>query len=151
MAEVRAILVKPEGYGTLGEHFLMWAKAGRVRQPGEEKEAGWPATIEQFMEDVGAIPWLDGQDPHPNAPIQVPERLQGIQFVQSNMETLLVRLPPKALVEATEKELEKGGDYGLPGFYEQIFGAPPKPDAPMKDLFEIFRHRVGDYVIAHCK
>jgi len=145
MTDLQTIVTNPEGCRRLGEHLIMWAKTGRMRKPNEDKTQGWPPTLVQFMTDVGAD-WRPEDGSDSGADIQIPKRLKGIQFTQSNMETLLVRLPPAALVEASEQSLPTNPDeYGLPGFYKQIF------DGELTNPVTIFQSRVGDYTIAHCK
>ena len=147
MSELFSIITNAEGDRRLGEHLIMWAKTRRMRKIGESKDMGWPPTLEQFMLDVGAV-YMQEDGSTDGADIQVPKRLKTIQFLQSNMETLLVRLPPSELVEASEARIAAmgaGDPYPIPEFYERIL------NGTLTDKTEIFRSRVGDYTIAHCK
>lgn len=147
MSDLNTIVTTAEGDRRLGEHLIMWAKTRRMRKVGEDKSMGWPPTLEQFMIDVDAD-WLPEDGSQIDSDILVPRRIKAIQFAQSNMETLLIRLPPSELIEATESRLAAMGDadsYVLPAFYERII------KGSLDDKVKIFQHRVGDYTITHCK
>lgn len=150
MTEEKTIITTAEGDRKLGEHLVMWVKAGRQRQVGEGKEAGWPRTLEQFMNDVDAD-WIPEDGSANAADIQVPRRIKAIQFTQSNMETLLVRLPPLPLVQASLDRINDDGQqgvaYSLPEFYAPAVNNPPTSKSAKLSLFH---QRVGDYTIAHC-
>lgn len=150
MSDHSRIIVNGDGYKTLGEKFIAWAKAGRKREPGEPVNAGWPTTLKQFTKDVGAVVVPAG-GAQTGDEIQIPERLKSIQFVQSGLETLLIRLPPAELIRATEASFDDEDKYQLPEFYNEIYGNEPQDSSDLKDPKEIFKRRVGDYVIAHCK
>ena len=52
----------------------------------------------------------------------VPERFKHIQFVTSDQETLLLKLPPKIMIEDSEAMLsEPGSTYPIPPFYKRLF------------------------------
>jgi hypothetical protein len=75
-----------------------------------------------------------------------PDWIKGLQFVQSNMEVLLIRLPPAVLVQDTIDKIATGtGKYPFPDFYEEhlVQGLHTSQQ-------EIFEFRVGDYTLAHC-
>lgn len=112
-------------YQALGRLIIKWATDPASR----------PGTLPDFLEATHGII----EQP-------LPDSIKGLQFVQSNMEVLLIRLPPAELVEDTLNNIARGsGRYPLPDFYaEHILHGQ---HVNMKDLFEF---RVGDYTIAHC-
>ena len=113
---------------------------------------------EAFGEKVKA--WAKGTDPIPttveefklqlaeaNVGAKIPGQLKRVQFVQGDEETLIVRLPAKAMVEDSEKRLASpGASYPLPPLYETVFAAKPKID----NLLAFHAARIADYTIAQC-
>jgi len=76
----------------------------------------------------------------------IPARIKGLQFVQSNLEILLIRLPPAEMVsESLDRTSSASGNYPFPPFYEEHFVAKMHQD--QKALLEF---RVGDYTMAQC-
>ncbi|NJO32281.1 MAG: hypothetical protein HC869_03290 [Rhodospirillales bacterium] len=118
--------IKVINYGKLGELMIRWATEPETR----------PENLEVFKRAVeGAI---DVQN--------FPTWVKGLQFVQSNNEVLMIRLPPAEFIEDTLERIEAGaGKYPFPDFYERFILEPGPHDQK-----EIFRFRVGDYTIAHC-
>lgn len=110
----------------LGKKMIKWALEPDTR----------PKTLPEFLlETHGMI-----EQP-------IPPWIKGLQFVQSNMEVLLIRLPPADLVQDTIDKIATGtGKYPFPDFYE---------DHLVRGLHqsqqELFEFRVGDYSIAHCQ
>lgn len=118
--------VKVINYGKLGELMIRWATEPETR----------PENLPAFEREVaGAIE------------LPLPTWIKGLQFVQSNNEVLLIRLPPAEFIEDTLQQLEnpEGNKYPFPDFYS-TFILNPGPH----DQKEVFRFRVGDYTIAHC-
>jgi hypothetical protein len=111
-------------YGKLGELMIRWATEPETR----------PENLPAFVRAVeGAIE------------LPLPPWIKGLQFVQSNNEVLLIRLPPAEFIEDTLQSIGQGtGQYPFPEFYERFILNPPA------DKAEVFRFRVGDYTISHC-
>lgn len=117
--------VKVINYGKLGELMIRWATEPETR----------PENLPAFVREVeGAIE------------LPLPGWIKGLQFVQSNNEVLMIRLPPAEFIEDTLARIQTGTDkYPFPDFYERFILEPGPHDQK-----EIFRFRVGDYTIAHC-
>lgn len=119
--------VEIANYQAFGEKVKAWAK-------GTEP---LPATMQEFADqlakaDVGA---------------SIPERFSRVEFVQSDTETLVIRLPCKATLEAKEAELSsQKGSYPLPAFYERAFAGQPN----IPDMVAFQAERIGDYTIQMC-
>lgn len=79
----------------------------------------------------------------------IPDRIKAVQFVQANLETLLIRLPPGEAIRDSEKQFEYGGSYFLPAFYSRVFGGHP-PYIPDADKLKFHAERIGDYTISNC-
>ena len=80
----------------------------------------------------------------------VPASYTTIEVVQGDLQKLIIRLPPKVMIEAAEEELTQSQDaYPLPVFYsERAFnGQPPQID----DKLTFHDMRIGDYTISNCR
>src|SRR5947207_15632877 len=67
-----------------------------------------------------------------NVGLTVPARIPSLTLVQGDENTLVVKLPAKAMVLDSETELAKPGTtYSLPSFYQRVFQnvAPNVPQA----------------------
>ena len=119
--------VEIANYQAFGEKVKSWAKGTDPL----------PKTMQEFADqlanaDVGAT---------------IPERFSRIEFVQSDTETLVIRLPCKATLEAKEAELSsQKGSYPLPAFYERAFAGQPN----IPDMVAFQAERIGDYTIQMC-
>lgn len=68
-----------------------------------------------------------------------------VQLVETPEDTLIIRLPRKSILLATQEGLNHatGASYPLPDFYAEVFGRQPQLDEPAD-----FRHqRIADYTI----
>jgi hypothetical protein len=107
--------------------------------------------------------WARGQEPLPRTRAefeqqcqakqvgaQFPPEMKTVQFVQCNIETLLVRLPPASMLDAAEADLKAGGTYDFPDFYStDAFGGKAASVAPAVAL-KFNAERIGDYTIGNC-
>lgn len=80
---------------------------------------------------------------------RIPERIKAVQFVQANLETLLIRLPPGDAIRDSEEQFEYGTSYFLPAFYSRVFGNH-QPYIPDADKLKFHAERIGDYTISNC-
>ena len=114
-------------YEAFGEKIKSWAK-------GVEP---LPKTMDEFKAQMAAA----------NVGCQMPASYKKLKFVQGNAETLVIRLPERALLEDSEAHLaEPGSDYPMPPVYERVFQTKPKID----DKMAFHAARVGDYTISMC-
>jgi hypothetical protein len=99
-----------------------------------------PETVEQFKEQLARAQVF----------ATVPERFKNIQFVTSDQETLLLKLPPKVMIEDSEAMLsEQGSTYPIPPFYKRLFNGID-PVIPEDEKFKVHAERIGDYTISNC-
>jgi hypothetical protein len=81
----------------------------------------------------------------------VPQRVKNIEFVQGSLDTLVVRLPVKEMLEESlERMTDPMGDtrYPLPQFYSDHY----RPGfGPVMTPLDTLLARVGDYTIAQCR
>jgi hypothetical protein len=98
-----------------------------------------PKNMEEFREILRAA----------GAGADIPSGIKCLKVVHYNAEDLVLRIPPKKLIEDKEKALKKDGGYPLPAFY---LNDPPgaDPAATPEQKLEFHAFRIGDYTIAHC-
>ncbi len=81
----------------------------------------------------------------------VPERIKTVEFVQSTLDHLILRLPVREMVEESlERMTDPMGDgrYPLPQFYADFY----RPGfGPVMTPLDTLLARVGDYTIAQCR
>ena len=122
-----------------------WGKLVKTWSTGknyldDDNEYPVPATVEEFKEQLAKAQVF----------ATVPERFKNIQFVTSDQETLLLKLPPKVMIEDSEARLsEPGSTYQLPPFYKRLFNGAD-PVIPEADKFRVHAERIGDYTISLC-
>jgi hypothetical protein len=114
-------------YEAFGEKVKAWAKGADPL----------PGTVAEFASQLAAA----------NVGATIPQSLKRVQFVQGDEETLVVRLPARAMVEDSEQRLAApGASYPLPPVYESVFGAKPRID----NMLSFHAARIADYTIAQC-
>jgi hypothetical protein len=122
-----------------------WGKLVKTWSTGknyldDENEYPVPETVEQFKEQLAKAQVF----------ATVPERFKHIQFVTSDQETLLLKLPPKVMIEDSEAMLsEQGSTYPIPPFYKRLFNGID-PVIPEDEKFKVHAERIGDYTISNC-
>lgn len=120
-----------------GKLIKTWATGQDYLQDGHEYPV--PGTLKELKEQcsraqVGAT---------------IPDRITGLQVVQMNTETLLIRLPPKEGIKDSEARLAAGATYMLPPFYKRVFEGQD-PTIPDADRLKFHAERIGDYTIGNC-
>jgi hypothetical protein len=122
-----------------------WGKLVKTWSTGknyleDDNEYPVPSTVEEFKEQLAKAQVF----------ATVPERFKHIQFVTSDQETLLLKLPPKVMIEDSEARLsEDGATYPIPPFYKRLFNGVD-PVIPEADKFKVHAERIGDYTISFC-
>lgn len=82
--------------------------------------------------------------------VEFPADQIGLAILQYSPQTVVVKLPPKAMVEETEADLKApGATYPMPLFYESFFGKP-LPKLLHDQLLDLHAARIGDYAIRNC-
>ncbi len=94
-----------------------------------------PKSLAEFVQQTNGI------IEHP-----LPSYIKAVQFVQPNLEVLLIRLAPAEMIQDTLTRLETAtGKYPMPKFYEEYI-----THGKHQNQKEFFEHRVGDYSISNC-
>jgi hypothetical protein len=82
--------------------------------------------------------------------IKFPDDQVGFAIMQYSPQSVTIKLPPKAMVEATEAQLKQGGAvYPMPPFYETFFNTP-LPNLNTSDLLDLHAARIGEYSLRNC-
>ncbi len=76
--------------------------------------------------------------------ITIPAKITGLAIIQHGPETLALRLPAKAMVEAAEADLTQGVDYVLPHFYDGLLRSSQRPARPASGLPGLSDRRLFD-------
>jgi hypothetical protein len=79
--------------------------------------------------------------------ITIPAKVTGLAILQHGPETLALRLPAKAMIEAAEADLDQNVPYAIPHFYETFCGPLNVAPNQRKDFQAC---RIGDYSISFC-
>ncbi len=81
----------------------------------------------------------------------VPDRIRSVEFVQSTLDHLVLRLPVKEMIEESIERMSDplgDGRYPLPQFYADHY----RPGfGPVMTPLDTLLARVGDYTIAQCR
>jgi len=95
-------------------------------------------------------------DPSGNLNITYPPATTDVIIVQGNANTMVLRLPPKAVLQASEQNLLNGGPYPTPTFYNALYSPPNgpviSPAAPTTQagIMDLHANRIGDYTMGLC-
>lgn len=111
---------------------------GRVVAQWATEPSTRPGTVKELKDQLDGI-------------ATVPDRIKTVEFVQSTLEHLILRLPVKEMIEES-LELMSGPvadtSYPLPPFYADIY----RPGfGPVMTPLDTLLARVGDYTIAQCR
>ena len=121
-----------------GNLVKTWATG--VNYLGDENTYPVPTSMEEFKEQLAKAQVF----------ATVPERFKNIKFVSSEQDTIVVKLPPKAMIEDSESLLNQpGSTYPLPPFYKRLFNGMD-PVIPESEKFRVHAERIGDYTISAC-
>jgi hypothetical protein len=121
-----------------GNLVKTWATG--VNYLGDENTYPVPTSMEEFKEQLAKAQVF----------ATVPERFKNIKFVSSEQDTIVVKLPPKAMIEDSESLLNQpGSTYPLPPFYKRLFNGLD-PVIPEEEKFRVHAERIGDYTISIC-
>jgi hypothetical protein len=78
------------------------------------------------------------------ADLVIPPSITGLTIVQHSTSTMVIKLPPKELIEAKEAQLGSGsGSYPLPAFYGDIHAGD-------FEALQAHAWRTGEYTIQMC-
>jgi hypothetical protein len=115
-----------------------YIEMGRLVAQWSADPATRPGTVQELKEQLDGI-------------AVVPDRIKTVEFTQSTLDHLVLRLPVKEMMEQSiERMSDPMGDgrYPLPQFYGDHF----RPGfGPVMTPLDTLLARVGDYTIAQCR
>lgn len=117
--------IEVSDYAAMGRKVLEWAASAKDR----------PKTADELKAQLENI-------------ATVPDRIKHVEFVQSTLEKLVLRLPP---LEMAQEGLERVGKLGLNGDYQEPRFYKDRILGGEIGNLEYFFSRIGDYTIAQCK
>jgi hypothetical protein len=84
--------------------------------------------------------------------VSLPDQYKNVVIVQGDVETMVLRLPPKDTLQGSEDDLLKGGTpYPFRAFYTEIYGTEPKHVPKEKPgIMELHANRIGEYTLNNC-
>ena len=82
----------------------------------------------------------------------MPPQYQTVIVVQGSANTMLVRLPPKDILQGSEDDLINHAlPYPMKDYYDKYYGgAKPVPPTTRADIMELHAYRIGDYTMSNC-
>lgn len=124
------------------DDFVKWGKllkgwATGKDYPGVDAQVV-PRTIDELKQQCADI----------GLGITIPPHIKALATVSYSDEVLVLRVPPKAMIEASEAALAQPGGYPIPKFYEDFFGVPL--NVPQNKKLDFHASRIGDYSISNC-
>lgn len=120
-----------------GKLVKSWATGNAY--PPVTQPAPLPRTLSDLLAQCQAI----------GVTVTFPATATGLAIVQYSPETVTLKLPPKAMVEATEAVLaQPGALYPIPAFYDDFYGK--RLSITPERLLDFHAARIGDYSIRNC-
>ena len=131
------------------DSFLNWGKLVKTWATGKSYfENDFPPITIDKLPIPRTLDELKAQTLLVGAGVTIPANVVGLAIVQYTPDTMVIRLPPKARIEATEKNLSEPGliEYDLPDFYADFINRP----LDVKERLEMHACRIGDYTMSMC-
>jgi hypothetical protein len=90
--------------------------------------------------------------------VTYPPNTNEVIIVQGNANTMVIRLPPKTVLQASEQNLLAGGSYPVFSFYSPLYSPaggpaiiPHPPQMPKQQaVMDLHANRIGDYTMGLC-
>jgi hypothetical protein len=81
----------------------------------------------------------------------MPTEYTNVILVQGDEKTLVVRLPPKDMLQGSEDDLIMSGEeYPIPKFYDDLYPCEAKYPTKQGDIMELHANRIGEYTLNNC-
>ena len=133
-----------------GETFMKWGKLVKTWATGHSyfedetppitiDKLPVPHTIQELKEQMALVG---------AGALAPPADVVGLAIVRYSADTMVVRLPPKERIEATEAILEQPGNtaYNFPAFYADFINRPLN----VQERLDVHACRIGDYTMSMC-
>jgi hypothetical protein len=131
----RMVVTNHERWGNL---VKTWATGHNYLE--DDNEYPLPETMDEFKEQLAKAQVF----------MTVPEHFKQIKFVAQELDTIVLRLPPKvAIADFAEQLSQPGATYPIPPFYKRLFNGID-PVIPEDEKSRVQAERIGDYTISFC-
>jgi hypothetical protein len=130
-------------------NYLNWGKLVKTWATGKSYfENDFPPITVDKLPIPRSIDELKAQMLLVGAGVIIPANVVGLAVVQYTPDTLVIRLPPKARIEAKEEDLRQPGlrAYDLPSFYRDFINR----ELTVQERFDFHACRIGDYTMSMC-
>jgi hypothetical protein len=98
-----------------------------------------PTTVDELKTQCGSA----------GVGLTVPANFTSLTIIQGDENSILIKLPPRAMVLDSENELNGGATYQLPAFYSpDVFNNAPEL---VTNKMKVHAERIGDYTLSICQ
>jgi hypothetical protein len=81
----------------------------------------------------------------------MPKQYTHVIIVQGNVETMVMRLPPKDTLQGSEDDrLLSNTDYPLRSFYSELYPCDAEYPTGQAGIMELHANRIGEYTLNNC-
>lgn len=81
----------------------------------------------------------------------LPAQYTNVIIVQGNVDTMVMRLPPKDMLQNSEDDLLLSStEYPLRPFYDKLYPCKPNYPTTQRDIMELHANRIGEYTLNNC-
>ncbi len=81
----------------------------------------------------------------------LPTAYTHVIVLQGDEKVMVVRLPPKGTLQASEDDLINGKPYPFQGYYSSYFNnVQPQLPTAQADIMKLHAYRIGDYTLSNC-
>lgn len=81
----------------------------------------------------------------------MPGQYSDVIIVQGDVDTMVMRLPPKDTLQGSEDDLLSGMvAYPMRSFYAALYGGPPHLPTDRAGIMELHDNRIGEYTLNNC-
>jgi len=86
---------------------------------------------------------------------QMPAQYKHVIVLQGNVDTMVLRLPPKDTLQGSEDDLLNGHPYAISAFYYALWGGLPPTSMPKcppnhDGVMQLHANRIGEYTLNNC-
>ena len=79
-----------------------------------------------------------------------PPKVEKVIVVQGSPDTMVLRLPPKDILQDTEDDMLNNVKFNMLPFYWALFGKGPRMPTEQADIMELQANRIGEYTMNNC-
>jgi hypothetical protein len=88
---------------------------------------------------------------------EMPTQYKHVVILQGSVDTMVVRLPPRDILQGSEDDLLNGTRYEIPEYYTEYFKPGPQPNTVVfvppttrAEIMELHANRIGEYTLNSC-